>query len=203
MYVHNNPLIYHDPTGQSLKSIFTLENFENGLSKVGNRMYDDAEYFVVGLVDFGNDALNVVGVGSGVRATGTYIVKNGKSIWVATKSGAKSATKTITSWLGKSNVPKSLLNVETKADALKSIGNLPSNVQSSTKSFFKGGSNAYTDFTVELMPNGNYMAKMTKPGNVPGSKAVYYKEISSDGTTLKVYKETYDPQGFLVHSKDK
>ena len=55
----------------------------------------------------------------------------------------------------------------------------------------------------EKMPNGNYMAKMTKPGDVPGSKAIYYKEISPDGTTIKVYKDTFDPAGNLVHTKPK
>jgi len=44
---------------------------------------------------------------------------------------------------------------------------------------------------------------MIKPGNVPGSKAIYVKEIDSSGKTLKVYKDTYDPQGKLVHRKDK
>lgn len=40
---------------------------------------------------------------------------------------------------------------------------------------------------------------MTKPGNVPGSKAIYYKEIDSYGNTIRVYKETYDSAGNLVH----
>lgn len=44
---------------------------------------------------------------------------------------------------------------------------------------------------------------MTKPGNVPGSKAIYYKEIGADGRTIKVYKDTFDPKGNLVHTKDK
>lgn len=104
---------------------------------------------------------------------------------------------------GTSNASKSLLQVGTKADALKSIESLPTEVQSSVKSFFKGGSNAYTDFTVEQAANGNYMVKMIKPGNVPGSKAVYYKEIGADGSTIKVYKYTFDPAGNLVHTKDK
>lgn len=98
---------------------------------------------------------------------------------------------------------QSVLNAGSKADALKAVDDLPSNIQSNVKSFFKGGSNKYTDFTVEKMPNGNYMAKMTKPGDVPGSKAIYYKEISLDGTTIKVYKDTFDPAGNLVHTKPK
>jgi hypothetical protein len=96
-----------------------------------------------------------------------------------------------------------LLTVGSKADALKAIEHLPSSVQSGAKSFFKGGSTKYTDFVVTKKSGGNYLVQMTKPGNVPGSKAIYYKEISSNGSTLKVWKDTFDPAGNLVHSKPK
>ena len=94
-----------------------------------------------------------------------------------------------------------LLQAGSKADALKSIDNLPSELQSSVKNFFKKGSNAYNDFSVEKSADGNYIIKMTKPGDVPGSKAIYYKEIGPDDTV--VYKDTYDPDGNLVHRKNK
>lgn len=45
--------------------------------------------------------------------------------------------------------------------------------------------------------------KMENPGRVPGSKAVYYKIVDSNGHTVRVYKETYDPNGNLVHVKEK
>ncbi|MPM67929.1 hypothetical protein SDC9_114854 [bioreactor metagenome] len=96
-----------------------------------------------------------------------------------------------------------LLNVGSKSEALASVEKLPAEVQSSVKSFFKGGSTKYSKFTVEKLPNGNYMTKMTKPSDVPGSKATYYKEIGADGNTVSVYKETYDPAGNLVHTKNK
>jgi len=96
---------------------------------------------------------------------------------------------------------KSVLNAGSKADAIESVDNLPSNIQSKVKNFFKGGSNSYTDFSVEQMGNGNYMAKMTKPGNIPGSKAIYYKEIDPSGNTLRAFKETFDPSGNLVHKR--
>ncbi len=99
-----------------------------------------------------------------------------------------------------SKLPKTSRN---KADAIKSVGNLPANIQAKAKDFFKGSSNSYTNFSVERMGNGNYMAKMTKPGNVPGSKAIYYKEIDKSGNTVRVFKETYDPSGNLVHLKKK
>ena len=44
---------------------------------------------------------------------------------------------------------------------------------------------------------------MENPGKVPGSKAVYYKVVDKDGRTVRVYKETFDPDGKLVHVKEK
>ena len=96
-----------------------------------------------------------------------------------------------------------ILRATNKADALKAVEKLPSNIQLSVKRFFKRGSNQYTDFSVNSLGNGNYMAKRTKPGDVPGSKAIYYKEIKSNGETVRVFKETYDSAGKLVHVKDK
>lgn len=51
--------------------------------------------------------------------------------------------------------------------------------------------------------NGNHQIKMENPGRVPGSKAIYYKIIDPEGKTIRVYKETYDPDGNLVHVKEK
>lgn len=44
---------------------------------------------------------------------------------------------------------------------------------------------------------------MENPGKVPGSKAIYYKVIDENGKTVRVYKETYDPNGNLIHTKEK
>lgn len=90
-----------------------------------------------------------------------------------------------------------------KSSALSSVSSLPKEIQSSAKSFFKGGSNHYNIFSVEKLSDGNYQIKMENPGRVPGSKAVYYKIVDSEGRTVRVYKETYDPNGNLVHVKEK
>lgn len=90
-----------------------------------------------------------------------------------------------------------------KASALSSVSSLPKKIQSSTKSFFKGGSNHYDSFSVKKLGNGNYQIKMENPGRVSGSKAIYYKIIDSEGKTIRVYKETYAPDGNLVHVKEK
>jgi len=83
------------------------------------------------------------------------------------------------------------------------VDSLPKCIQSGAKSFFKGSSNKYSDYSVCSTQDGGYLLSMTKPGNVPGSYAVYYRVMDSQGTTLRVYKETYDPNGNLVHSKEK
>jgi hypothetical protein len=43
----------------------------------------------------------------------------------------------------------------------------------------------------------------TSPGKVPGSKAVYEKQIDVNGKTIQYTKTTYDPQDEIVHVKDK
>ena len=95
------------------------------------------------------------------------------------------------------------ISVNSKADALSLTKSLPQSIQRSAKNFFKGGSSKYDSFSVEQKSNGNYMIKMEKPGDVPGSKAIYYKEVDSDGNTIRVYKETYGPDGKLIHTKEK
>ena len=44
---------------------------------------------------------------------------------------------------------------------------------------------------------------MEKPGIVPGSKAIYYKIIDELGNLIKIFKDTFDPKGNLIHRKEK
>ena len=98
---------------------------------------------------------------------------------------------------------RTLYEGHSKTSALSFVPSLPKEIQNSVKSFFKGGSNHYNNFSVEKLGDGNYQIKMENPGKVPGSKAIYYKIVDSDGRTIRVYKETYDPSGKLVHRKEK
>ena len=41
----------------------------------------------------------------------------------------------------------------------------------------------------------NYTGRIAICMQIPGSKAVYYKIINSEGKTVRAYKETYDPSG--------
>jgi len=183
-YCVNNPIIFVDPSGNIYTFADPIINNEQQARAVLDFFRPDEidlAYFQSG----GPYGPELVAAGYLVRRAG----KLGNLVVKAIK--------------GMGSTTQSMLKAGSKADALKAVDNLPSNVQSNVKSFFKGGSNKYTDFTVEKMSNGNYMAKMTKPGDVPGSKAIYYKEISHNGTTINVFKDTFDPAGNLVHTKPK
>ena len=81
---------------------------------------------------------------------------------------------------------------------------MPKEIQNSVKKFFKGSSNNYNSYSVVSQnTDGTYTIKMINPGRVPGSKAVYNKIVDSSGKTLKVFKDTFDPEGKLVHRKEK
>ncbi len=64
-------------------------------------------------------------------------------------------------------------------------------------------SNAKNSLSTAELPNGGVAVQATSPGKVPGSKAVYEKQIDSSGNTIQMTKTTYAPDGSIVHVKDK
>ncbi|QDH80580.1 RHS repeat-associated core domain-containing protein [Echinicola soli] len=56
---------------------------------------------------------------------------------------------------------------------------------------------------IRRLGNGNIQISVESPGKVPGSKAVYVKEVDSNGQTVRMYKVTSDPSGNIVHNKNK
>ncbi|VTU29148.1 Cell wall-associated polypeptide CWBP200 [Variovorax sp. PBS-H4] len=63
--------------------------------------------------------------------------------------------------------------------------------------------NAKDGVGVRPLPNEGVAVQATSPGRVPGSSAVYEKQIDAAGTTVQYSKTTYDPAGNIVHVKDK
>ncbi|HUH41917.1 MAG TPA: hypothetical protein VLZ29_02250, partial [Sulfurimonas sp.] len=59
--------------------------------------------------------------------------------------------------------------------------------------------------TIKIIANkdNTITFEATSLGKVEGSKAVYKKTIDNDGKTISYQKETYNPDGNLVHNKDK
>ena len=96
-----------------------------------------------------------------------------------------------------------IFSAKEKQIAFGKVKELPSDIQGNAKRFFKGGSNKYDYFSAKKNPDNTYTLVMQKPGDVPGSKAIYYKIVDDKGITKAAYKETLDPMGNLVHRKEK
>ncbi len=64
-------------------------------------------------------------------------------------------------------------------------------------------SNARENIEIYHLSNDGVAIQATSPGKVPGSKAVYEKQIDVNGKTIQYTKTTYDPNGLIVHVKDK
>lgn len=105
---------------------------------------------------------------------------------------------------GKTNgAGKSILSASNKLAALEKRDVLPKKIQSSYIKFVKDTTTSkYSDYKVTKNDAG-YIYQSKKPGNVPGSYAIYYKEVDANGKTIKVYKDTYDNKGNFVHRKNK
>ena len=56
---------------------------------------------------------------------------------------------------------------------------------------------------VRDLPLGGKAFQAEVPGRVPGSRAIYEKQVDASGTTLQYTKTTVDPKGNIVHVKDK
>jgi len=101
------------------------------------------------------------------------------------------------------SIIRTIYSSSSKRDARTKIPLLPEEIQKKAKEFIKAGSNNYDSFSFSEDTSGNFVMIRENPGKVPGSRAIYIKIVDSSGKTKKTYKETYDPAGNLVHSKDK
>lgn len=64
--------------------------------------------------------------------------------------------------------------------------------------------NAKDSVEVKQGPGDTVVAQATSAAkNIPGSKAVYEKQVAGDGKTVQYTKTTYDSDGSIVHVKDK
>ena len=92
---------------------------------------------------------------------------------------------------------------KTRAEAKSNIKSLPQSAQQGARNMHRSTKSQYQNFSYKRLPNGNHVYRAENPGIVPGSKAVYYKEVNPQGKTVRFYKETIDPKGNLVHTKEK
>ena len=98
---------------------------------------------------------------------------------------------------------KIILDVDSKKAALEKLSDLPEKLRKSFKNMLGKSSHDYNKFRIYQLKDGNYLTEAVNPGRVPGSYASYYKVISAEGNTLRVFKETFAPGNIFVHSKVK
>ena len=101
------------------------------------------------------------------------------------------------------SIAQTYFMASSKQNALTQVSLLPSEVRPSAKRFIKKASNAYDGFAVAKDTSGNTIMTKEKPGDVPGSRAIYFLVVNRDGEKITSYKETYDPSGNLVHRREK
>ena len=59
------------------------------------------------------------------------------------------------------------------------------------------------DTAIYALPGGGRAFVADVPGRVPGSKAIYEKQVNLHGETMQYTKTTIAPDGNIVHVKDK
>lgn len=137
----------------------------------------------VASVDWGgvaNTTLDVLSVGA--MAIDIATIPSGEGVLAAgvlqsLKVGAKNASKS------------AMPNAQQAANLQRFQKKIPANSKDSVE--------------LHKLPNGGVAAQARSPGKVPGSKAVYEKQIDVNGKTVQATKTTYDPEGNIVHVKDK
>ncbi len=85
----------------------------------------------------------------------------------------------------------------------KTVSEVTNAVQQNFKRFLKKlPANARSSAQILKTKNG-FAFTGVSPGEVPGSKAIYTKFVNENGITTKYLKTTIDPQGNIVHIKQK
>lgn len=184
-YAYNNPIAHIDPTGEcpdknpcaeAIPYNFFRDN--PGGSIIGHIVGDPIAIFTDGNI---NPLTNQGLMPGQVQDAKLGVVTTALSLAVAPELA-----------LGKSATSVSQ-EVKLTAEQAKNISRFESKVPA----------NARGSVTIRPLPNNGVAAQATSPGRVPGSSAVYEKQIDATGKTVQYTKTTYDPNGDIVHVKDK
>jgi RHS repeat-associated protein len=206
-YCRNNPLLYIDPDGhreilegepntESEFSVTPRDDSDSGFEIVsgGDRFKDRTEKSIANAYFTGKERyLN------GVTAD-RYGFAYKKAVIVGLEFGITPDSPVWDRILqGISNAGGGIYST------IKNKTNIPNPNQQKNINRFKKKIPANSKDSIEIneLPNDGVVVKATSPGKVPGSKAVYEKQMDVAGKTTQFTKTTYDPQGNIVHVKDK
>jgi hypothetical protein len=95
------------------------------------------------------------------------------------------------------NLPDDVVEVSRGIDDLTSLQ------KESLKRFFDNNRNYKPEIEIANYSDGRALFSFRVPGKVPGSFAVYEKQVSPQGKMIRTRKISIDPQGNLIHDKPK
>ncbi|MEJ1334502.1 MAG: hypothetical protein RPU37_00490 [Candidatus Sedimenticola sp. (ex Thyasira tokunagai)] len=137
--------------------------------------------------------LTASGVVSAKVASGSQNLSGGLYQGNVTANALTHQAKIEFSYDGASGSPVATKSVTPNTAQLKNINRFQKKIPA----------NAKENIQTHRLPSDGIAVQATSPGRVPGSKAVYEKQINAPGKTTQYTKTTYDPQGNIVHVKDK
>ncbi len=225
----NGQYTYHDVYGKELKAYLKGGNYSRVdfggadssiIERNGNPIY---EMFAKGggqeistASEPDNRISNLVGsiAENSVTKGTTVLIVAGTAVAVGTGAGvAMAATGTAAGTgvtvLGLSEAGAGVgaaaaANPEKTGQVLQGASQLPQKVLENFKRFAnKVPQNARSNAGLDTTANGGYRFTATSAGNVPGSRAVYQKIVDAGGKTIGYLKTTIDPNGNIVHVKNK
>jgi RHS repeat-associated protein len=180
-YVENNPINNTDPTGRCTVTSGWFTTCLQAAQMVGEGLYNAAANSGIGKIFRGAESGDMQLAMEG-QAQLTHEILTGliiTSMMPSEGSATVSTTEQGEAW------------VATRA------------IQKSGERFFGKAAKGSENFRVERMKDGTSKFSYDTPGRVSGSKAPYEKTVDATGKVVEVKKTTYDPQGNIVHTKDK
>ncbi|CAM1364346.1 S8 family serine peptidase [Tenacibaculum xiamenense] len=195
-YVRNNPVNYNDPTGNVLDTVVDAFDIATGVVKMGVGM----GFGMYGTLTGDQVALNVANQNIKDGSVGAAIAGVAFFIPFASSPAIK----------GGGHVADKVLDVgkygDDVIDTVKNSISKLNNKQLDNFNRFKKKipSNAKENINIRDLPNrGKVFEATSSAKNIPGSKAIYQKQINQSGKTLQYYKTTYDKNNKIIHSKNK
>jgi hypothetical protein len=185
-YVHNNPYKYTDPTGHCPSCVLAGVGFAVGGVWAGVASYQNG-------VRGWDLAFNILQGGSAGAIIGGTLgmageaVAGGVAAWQAGRA-VQQAAANAPAVEGEAPAAAEALTGQQAANLARFESKLPS---------------AAGETAIHDLPGGGKAFQATVPGRVPGSAAVYEKQVDAAGKTLQYTKTTTDPAGNIVHVKDK
>ncbi|MEM7050378.1 MAG: RHS repeat-associated core domain-containing protein [Acidobacteriota bacterium] len=181
-YVKGNPVKYVDPDGRETSLAMALERDIRALQS-GEITTQEYQNNIEARAAGGAAGLVVVVAGKVVAGAVA-----GSGIRAAVRGFRARIARAFSRGTKKTDVPKPSLNSEQAKNLARFNKKLPRGAEKTT---------------VRDLPGGGKAFKAEVPGRVPGSKAVYEKQINAAGETVGFTKTTLDPAGKIVHIKDK